>query len=59
MSRVKSKSPLNASGFNRKIHGRSKSGMQFILAIVLFVVVIGAIDAGVPWPRCRAKGPKQ
>ena len=29
--------------------------MQFILGVVLFVVVIGFVDAGVPWPRCRAE----
>ena len=45
--------------FNREIHWRSKHGMQFILGVVLFVVVLGAVDAGVPWPRCRAKGAKQ
>jgi hypothetical protein len=33
--------------------------MQFILGVVLFVVVVGAVDAGVPWPRCSAKGPKE
>jgi hypothetical protein len=32
--------------------------MQFILAVVLFVVVIGAVDAGVPWPRCGSKEAK-
>ena len=26
--------------------------MQFILGVILFVVVIGWVDAGVPWPRC-------
>jgi hypothetical protein len=33
--------------------------MQFILGVVLFVVVIGVIDAGVPWPRCVPKGGRQ
>jgi hypothetical protein len=33
--------------------------MQFILGVFLFVVVIGVIDAGLPWPRCGAKGAKQ
>ena len=33
--------------------------MQFILGIILFVVVVGALDAGVPWPRCRTKETKQ
>jgi hypothetical protein len=32
--------------------------MQFILGIVLFVIVVGAVDTGVPWPRCKAKEPK-
>jgi len=27
--------------------------MQFILGVVLFVVVIGWLDAGLPWPRCN------
>ena len=25
--------------------------MQFILAVFLFVVVIGWLDAGLPWPK--------
>jgi hypothetical protein len=25
--------------------------MQFIIALVLFVVVAGLIDRGLPWPR--------
>lgn len=29
--------------------------MQFILAVFLFVVVIGILDAGVPWPSARKK----
>ena len=33
--------------------------MQFILGVILFVVVVGAVDAGVPWPRCRAKETKR
>jgi hypothetical protein len=45
--------------FNREIRWRSKHGMQFILGVVLFVVVVGAVDAGVPWPRCGAKEAKQ
>ena len=32
--------------------------MQFILGVLLFVVFIGWVDAGVPWPRC-AKGPRK
>jgi hypothetical protein len=33
--------------------------MQFILGVILFVVVVGAFDIGVPWPRCRTKETKQ
>lgn len=33
--------------------------MQFILGVVLFVIVVGAVDAAVPWPRCGAKEAKQ
>lgn len=33
--------------------------MQFILGVIVFVVVIGAIDAGLPWPRCKSKVAKQ
>ena len=33
--------------------------MQFILGVVLFVVVVGIVDAGVPWPRCKVKETKQ
>ena len=29
--------------------------MQFILGVVVFVVVVGVVDAGVPWPRCKEK----
>jgi hypothetical protein len=33
--------------------------MQFIVAVLLFVVVVGAVDAGVPWPRCKEKESNQ
>jgi hypothetical protein len=33
--------------------------MQFILGVLLFVVVVGAVDAGVPWPRCDRKESKR
>lgn len=33
--------------------------MQFVLGVILFVVVIGALDAGVPWSRCVSRGPEQ
>jgi hypothetical protein len=33
--------------------------MQFVLGVLLFVVVVGVIDAGVPWPSCRAKESKR
>jgi hypothetical protein len=29
--------------------------MQFILALILFVVVLGIIDARLPWPPDRAR----
>ena len=32
-----------------------RQGTQFILGVILFFVVVGALDAGVPWPRCRVK----
>jgi hypothetical protein len=25
--------------------------MQFILALLFFIVVVGLVDAGLPWPR--------
>jgi hypothetical protein len=28
--------------------------MQFILGVIFFVVVVGLVDRGVPWPRCGA-----
>lgn len=34
-------------------------GMQFILGAIFFVVVVGILGAGVPWPRCRATERKQ
>lgn len=30
--------------------------MSFILGIVLFVVVVGRLDARIPWPRPRVEG---
>jgi hypothetical protein len=38
--------------------GAKTKRMQFILGVLLFVVVIGIVDAGVPWPRCRTKAGK-
>ena len=29
--------------------------MQFILGVIFFVVIVGLIDAGVPWPRCGSE----
>jgi hypothetical protein len=29
--------------------------MSFILAVILFVVVLGLADAGLPWPAPRSK----
>jgi len=31
--------------------------MSFLLAVILFVVVVGLIDAGLPWPDPRSKEP--
>jgi hypothetical protein len=33
--------------------------MQFILGVILFVVVIGWLDAGLPWPRCNSREGQQ
>ena len=30
--------------------------MAFILAVLLFVVGVGSVDTGLPWPRPRSKG---
>jgi hypothetical protein len=30
--------------------------MQFILAVFLFVVVVGLVDARVPWPKPWKRG---
>ena len=32
--------------------------MQFILGTLFFVVVIGILDARLPWPRSMRKGPR-
>ena len=29
--------------------------MQFIFGVIFFVVVIGVLDARLPWPRARRK----
>jgi hypothetical protein len=29
--------------------------MQFILGVIFFVAVVGALDARLPWPRSRPK----
>jgi hypothetical protein len=29
--------------------------MQFILALILFVVVLGALDARLPWPNPHSR----
>jgi hypothetical protein len=34
---------------------RGVSGMQFILGVIMFVIVIGVIDAKLPWPKPRSK----
>jgi len=29
--------------------------MSFLLGVILFVVVLGVLDARIPWPRPQAK----
>jgi hypothetical protein len=31
--------------------------MQFILGVISFVVIVGLVDAGLPWPKPRPKHP--
>jgi hypothetical protein len=31
--------------------------MQFILGVIFFVVIVGLVDAGLPWPPPRPKHP--
>ncbi|MDB6162208.1 MAG: hypothetical protein JWO04_5914 [Gammaproteobacteria bacterium] len=31
--------------------------MTFIVAVLLFVVVVGIVDAGLPWPDPRQRRP--
>lgn len=33
--------------------------MQFIVGVIFFVVVVGIIDAGLPWPRCGSPETKR
>jgi hypothetical protein len=33
--------------------------MQFILGVFFFCVIVGVIDAKLPWPRPGIKGDKQ
>jgi len=33
--------------------------MAFILGVVLFVIVVGWVDVGLPWPSPREKGHEQ
>jgi len=35
--------------------GTRKFSMSFVLGCLLFVVVVGRLDARVPWPSVRAK----
>jgi hypothetical protein len=30
--------------------------MAFIIGLVLFIIVVGFIDSGLPWPRSGAAG---
>ena len=38
---------------------RDESRMQFILGVFLFVIVLGAVDAFLPWPRAKSRGRAQ
>jgi hypothetical protein len=29
--------------------------MQFVIGVIFFVVVVGVLDARLPWPRSRSK----
>lgn len=31
--------------------------MQFILGVLFFVVVVGVVDAGLPWPGAGKRSP--
>ncbi len=31
--------------------------MQFILGVIFFVIVVGVIDAGLPWPARKSRSP--
>jgi hypothetical protein len=35
---------------------REETDVQFILGVLLFVVVVGLIDARIPWPGPRKGG---
>jgi len=37
---------------------RKTKGMAFILGVILFVVVVGWIDAGLPWPGPQKEDPR-
>jgi hypothetical protein len=39
-----------------KIYGDGETGVQFILGVVLFVMVVGLVDARIPWPKPRKRG---
>jgi hypothetical protein len=33
-----------------------EAGVAFILALVLFVIILGVLDARLPWPNPKSKG---
>lgn len=32
--------------------------MAFILGVIFFVVVVGVLDARLPWPKSRSRNPR-
>jgi hypothetical protein len=36
-------------------NGTVRKKMAFVIAVLLFVVVVGIVDAGLPWPDPKSK----
>src|SRR5580704_7655542 len=47
----RAKGPTAELGVFGKIYGDGETDVQFILGVVLFVVVVGLVDARIPWPK--------
>jgi hypothetical protein len=41
------------------IHLASEANVAFLIGTFLFVVIVGALDARLPWPRPKQGGRKQ